>query len=47
MNTLPTEVAEAFRLAAITALQELVQIEAFSEDAIAEPESIPAVIATI
>lgn len=47
MNTLPPEVADAFRLAAITALQELVQLEGQWEDASPEFESNPAVIATM
>jgi CheY-specific phosphatase CheX len=47
MNTLPPEVANAFRLAAITALQELVQVEVFSEDSPLEFEANASVIATI
>jgi CheY-specific phosphatase CheX len=47
MNPLPSAVADAFRLAAITALQELVQVEVFPEDALPEQGSGQAVIATI
>jgi CheY-specific phosphatase CheX len=47
MNTIPPEVTDAFRLAAITAFRELVQVEVLSADLPPESESAPAVIATI
>jgi chemotaxis protein CheX len=43
----PPEVTAAFRLAAITALQELVQMEALDDSASAESDPGPVVIATI
>lgn len=43
----PPEVTAAFRLAAITALQELVQVEVLDESASAESDPGPVVIATI
>jgi CheY-specific phosphatase CheX len=47
MNTLPDAVADVFLQAAITALQELVQVAAIPEADIPQSESSPAVIATI
>jgi CheY-specific phosphatase CheX len=50
MRTLPPEVHEAFTSAAITTLQELVQVQVFSDDPLRQTESItsgPVVIATI
>lgn len=47
MNMPPPEVIAAFRLAAITALQELVQVEVFDELAIDESDPSQVVIATL
>jgi CheY-specific phosphatase CheX len=47
MNVLPAEVADAFRQAAITALQELAQLETVSDGSVLEPVTGAVVIATI